>query len=160
MMYDYFMGMGSTYIGLDYTFTYDLNSGWNQSGIKTTQMYLIVAEAEIRKGNYPVAMEALDAIRINRINPTVYAPLKGAITTKADAILRLKQTSHGENIYTIYNFINRKRWNQFDDYKETLTRTIGSNTYTLTPTSKLWIFPFPANAVNLNPNLLPQNYEQ
>ncbi len=159
MMYDNLMGFGTMYIGLDYTFTYDLNSGWNASGVKTTQMYLIVAEAEIRKGNYSAAMEALDAIRINRIDPTKYAPLKGVVNNKVDAIFRLKQTAHGENMYTLHNFINKKRWNQFDDYKQTLTRVIGGQTYQLKPDSKLWIFPLPGNAVNINPNLLPQNYK-
>lgn len=159
MMYDYMMGFGTMYIGLDYTFTYDLNSGWNPVGMKTTQMYLIVAEAEIRKGNYSAAMEALDAIRINRIDPTKYAPLKGVVNNKADAIFRLKQTSHGENIYTCYNFINRKRWNLFDDYKQTFSKNIGGKVYEIKPESKLWIFPFPSNAVNVNPNLLPQNYK-
>jgi len=158
MMYDNLMGFGTTYIGLDYTFTYDLNSGWNASGVKTSQMYLIVAEAEIRKSNFTAAMEALDAIRINRIDPTKYAPLKGVVNNKIDAIFRLKQTAHGENIYTLHNFINKKRWNQFDDYKQTLSRTIGGKLYELKPDSKLWIFPLPGNAVNLNPNLLPQNY--
>jgi hypothetical protein len=75
-----------------------------------------------------------------------------------DAIFHLKQTAHGENAYTIHNFINKKRWNLFDGYKETLTRTIGDKVYELRPDSKLWIFPLPANAVNINPNLLPQNY--
>ncbi len=160
MMYDYLMGFGMIYIGVDYTFTYDLESSWNPEGMKTTQMYLIVAEAEIRKNNYDAAMEALDAIRVNRIDPSVYAPLKGTVNNQTDAINRLKQTAHGENIYTCHNFINRKRWNQLDGYKQTLRKTMAGKVYELTPDSPMWIFPFPLNAVNNNPNLLPQNYKQ
>ena len=160
MMYDYLMGFGMIYIGVDYTFTYDLESSWNPEGMKTTQMYLIVAEAEIRKNNYDAAMEALDAIRINRIDPSVYAPLKGTVNNQVDAIYHLKQTSHGENIYTCHNFINRKRWNQLDGYRQTLRKTMDGKVYELTPDSPMWIFPFPLNAVNNNPNLLPQNYEK
>ncbi|MHC1780485.1 MAG: RagB/SusD family nutrient uptake outer membrane protein [Bacteroidales bacterium] len=158
MMYDFTNGWGNILLGLNYTVTYDMSSGWNGGGIKTTHMYLIVAEAEIRKNNFPAAMEALDAIRINRIDPSIYTPLKGVVNNKTEAILRLKQTSHGENLYSCHNFINKKRWNQLDDYKQTLTKTIGGKTYELKPESKLWIFPIPANAVNTNPNLLPQNY--
>ena len=153
MMYDYFMGMGSTYIGLDYTFTYDMESYWNRFGLRTVQMYLILAECEINKGNYDAAMRYLDAIRVNRIMPEDYAPLQGVVTNKADAILHLKQVAHGEGYLGPYNFINRKRWNQLDDYKETFTRDIAGTTYTLTPESKMWIFPFPQNAINNNPNL-------
>ncbi len=159
LMYDNMMGMGSMYIGLDYTFTYDLNSGWNEVGMKTTHMYLIIAEAEIRKGNYGEAMKALDAIRVCRIDPSVYAPLEGTVSNATDAIAHLKQTAHGENIYSVYGFINKKRWNLLDGYKQTITREIAGVTYTLTPDSPMWIFPFPQNAVNNNPNLLPQNYK-
>lgn len=153
-------GTGATRMGLpDYVVTSDLSSGWNNCGMKTTHMYLIIAEAEIRNNNYKEAMKALDAIRVNRIDPSVYAPLEGTVTTKEDAIYHLKQTSHGENIYSYYNFINRKRWNQVEGYKETLTRNIGGQIFTLTPDSPMWIFPFPQNATNPNPNL-SQNYKK
>lgn len=161
MMYDYMMGLGSSMLGLDYTMTFDTNSGWNSVGLKTTHMYLIVAEAEIRKGHYDEAMAALDKIRVNRIDPDIYLPLEGTVDNEADAIFRLKQTSHGENIYSCYNFINRKRWNQLEEkYQETIVRELeGIGTYTMEPDSPMWIFPFPANAVNNNPNLT-QNYKE
>lgn len=161
MMYDYMGGMASSLIGLDYTFTFDLNSGWNGVGMKTTHMYLIIAEAEIRKGNYDEAMAALDKIRVNRIDPAIYLPLEGRVDNEADAIFHLKQTSHGENIYSCYNFINRKRWNQLEEkYQETIVRELeGIGTYTMGPDSPMWIFPFPTNAVNNNPNLT-QNYKE
>lgn len=153
MMYDYMMGMGMTYIGLDYPMFYDFDSYWNRWGLRTVQMYLVLAECEINKGNFDAGMRYLDAIRVNRIMPEDYAPLQGTVTTKADAILHLKQVAHGEGWMGPYNFINRKRWNQIDDYKETFTHNIAGTTYTLTPDSKLWIFPFPLNAINNNPNL-------
>lgn len=154
------IGQGASMMGLpDYVLTTDGSSGWNNCGMKTTHMYLIIAEAEIRNNNYKEAMKALDAIRVNRIDPSVYAPLEGTVTTKEDAIYHLKQTSHGENIYSYYNFINRKRWNQVEGYKETLTRNIAGQIFTLAPDSPMWIFPFPQNALNTNPNL-SQNYKK
>lgn len=152
-------GMASTMLGLDdsYPLTRDLNSAWNMAGLRTTQMYLIVAEAEIHKGNYGEAMRALDAIRVNRLAPEIYQPLEGTVTTEADAIRHLKQVSHGENIYSVYNFIHRKRWNQVSGWEETFTKTLVGNTYTLTPDSPLWIFPFGQNVLANNPNIT-QNY--
>lgn len=158
LMYDNMAGMGITYIGLDYTFTYDLNSGWNTVGMKTTQMYLIIAEAEMRKGNFDTAMDALDAIRVNRIDPAVYKPLKGTVNTLSGALFHLKQTSHGENIYSCYNFINKKRWNQLEDSKTTITKDVAGTIYSITPDSPMWIFPFPQNVINNNPNIT-QNYK-
>lgn len=158
MMYDYTTDYGMSLIGLPgYTYTYDLSSGWNYAGIKTTHMYLIVAEAEIRKGNYDAAMAALDKIRVNRIDPEVYQPLEGTVTTEDDAIHHLKQTSHGENIYSYWNFINRKRWNQVSGWEETFTHDFNGQVFTLTPESSMWVFPFPRNVTNLNPNMT-QNY--
>lgn len=153
MMYDYMMGMGLSMIGLDYTYTFDLDSYWNTAGLSTPQMWLILAECAINKGDINQAMHYLDVIRVNRVEPDMYAPLEGNVATKADAILHLKQVAHGEFYFGIWNFINRKRWNQVDEYKETFTRNIAGATYTLTPESKMWIFPFPQNAINNNENL-------
>ena len=93
-----------------------------------------------------------------------------------DAFAWLKRISRTENFATLKNFINLKRWNTEPAYQETLRKTIewDVNTYDaegnvigterktwsgeLTPDSPLWIFPFPQNATNYNPNLT-QNYE-
>jgi len=152
MLADYLMDYCLLITGYPGMLLYDLESSWSTYGLKTTHQYLIIAECEIRKGNYDEAMKYLDAIRVKRVEPDIYAPLQGAVSDKASAIAHLKQVSHGENVYTVYNFINRKRWNQLDDMKETYTRTF-DKTYSLTPESKLWIFPFPKNAMNNNPNL-------
>jgi len=159
LMYDNFMGMAGMYLGEDsYTFTFDLNSGWNDAGLRVPQMYLVVAEAEIHKGNYDAAMENLDKIRVCRIDPEVYQPLQGNVNTLEDAVAHLKQTAHGENIYSNYNFIDRKRWNEVKGWEETITRELAGNTYTLKPGSSMWIFPIPMNAINNNSNL-QQNYK-
>lgn len=156
MMYDNIMG-GEAMTGVPCFMTFDLNSSWNTYGLKSSQMYLTVAECAIRNGKISEAMGYLDKIRVNRIDPAIYAPLEGAVTTKEDAILHLKQVAHGEFVYSPYNFIYRKRWNQLDDMKETFTRSLAGKTFTLTPESKLWIFPFPKNAMNNNVNIVPNN---
>lgn len=88
MMYDFMEGMGNgnTIMGLDYTLTMDMESGWNGAGLKTTDMYLLVSEVEIRNGHYDEAMAALDKIRANRIDPTLYEPLEGRVQTEEEAI--------------------------------------------------------------------------
>ncbi len=161
MRYNYITEQCQMTQGLNgYTTIWDMDasSSWNMYGLKTTQQYLIVAECELRKGNYDESMRYLDAIRSKRVDPSAYVPFQGSVSGKAEAIACLKQTALGENVYSVYNFIERKRWNQLDDMKETLTRTILGNTYTLEPDSPMWIFPFPSNAVDNNPNL-HQNYK-
>lgn len=158
------MGMGMSMCGLPYADIGGMGSSagasWNTHGLKTTHQYLIVAECEIREGHIDEAMGYLDAIRVKRIDPSVYAPLKGAVSSKEEAIAHLKQTALGENVYSLYNFIQRKRWNQLPDMKETLHRTLLGQEFALTPESALWIFPFPANAVDNNPNLKQNAYAE
>ena len=158
------MGMGMTMAGLPYADVGGMGTAggasWNTYGLKTTHQYLILAECAIRNEKYDDAMGYLDAIRSKRIDPAVYAPLKGTVSSKDDAIAHLKQTALGENVYSMYNFIQRKRWNQLDDMKETLTRNLVGHDFTLAPDSPLWIFPFPANAVDNNPNLKQNSYVQ
>lgn len=152
MAYDYMMDMGMMLLGVPYEFVMDYTSGWNGAGMKTTHMYLILAECMLRKGNVTQAMEQLDKIRKGRIKQDVYQPLTGNVTTLDDGIAHLKQTSHGENNFSIWNFINRKRWNQ-TDWRETFTRNIAGTTYTLAPESRMWTFPFPQNVMNNNPSM-------
>lgn len=156
-LFDKLMQPIATALGMDVIGTWDSASSWNTIGFKTTYMYLILAENEINNGNIDSAMEHIDRIRVKRLRPDCYSPLKGTVTDKATAIKHLKQTAHGECIFTYYNFVNRKRWNLLDDYKETLSRTIGDKTYTLSPESTLWIFPFPQNVTGYNSHIT-QNY--
>ncbi|MDE5689676.1 MAG: RagB/SusD family nutrient uptake outer membrane protein, partial [Duncaniella sp.] len=148
---------GTVLIGIPATMTAEFSPNWNNFGLKTSQMLLVLAECELHKGNITPAMDYLDRLRVNRILSEKYAPLKGSVTTLADAIAHYKQTAHGENIYSYYNFVDRKRWTRLPEFRETYTRTIMDKTYTLTPESDMWIFPFPQSVTNINPSI-KQNY--
>ena len=160
MMYDYLMDAGESMLGeTGFNMTYDLNSLWNDGGLRSTQMYLAIAECETHKGNYDNAMEYLDKVRVNRINPAKYQPLKGTVSTKEEAIKHVKQVTMNEDIYSVNIFIDKKRWNQLDDWKQDYSRTLAGKTYTIKPDSKLWIFTFPQSVINNNPQIT-QNYKQ
>jgi len=121
-------------------------------------MYCAVAEAELHKGNIDTAMEWLDKVREKRIKPETYSPLKGNVPTEAEAMRHVKETWSGEGIWSWYNFINRKRWNQVDGWEETMAKNLNGQTYTLAPGSPMWIFPFPQNVLSNNANI-KQNFE-
>lgn len=160
MAYDYLMDAGESMLGESgFNFTYDLNSLWNNGGLRSTQMYLAIAECETHKGNYDTAMEYLDKVRVNRIDPAKYQPLKGTVSTEADAIAHVKQVTMNEDIYSVNIFIDKKRWNQLDDWKQDYSRTLAGKTYTIKPDSKMWIFPFPMSVMNNN-DKITQNYNE
>ena len=160
MLYDYITDPAEEMLGQGgFMYTYDLNSRWNDGGLRSPQMYLTIAECEVQKGNIDNAMEYLDKVRVLRIDPAKYQPLKGAVSTKADAIAHVKQVTINEEIYSSNIFIDKKRWNQLDGWKATYSRKLVDKVYSIAPDSKMWIFPFPQNAINNN-SLLTQNYNQ
>ena len=105
-------------------------------------------------------MEALDQIRVNRISPDVYQPLRGNVTAAGDAKEHIKQVTCNELLFSVDIFIAKKRWNQVSGWEASYSRTISGQTYTIKPDSKMWIFPFPQNVLNNNPNITKHNYEE
>lgn len=158
--------------GLNVPCGYAMNTYYSPLGLTTVDMYLTQAECYIREGKVAEAMDLLNQIREKRLVNYTEATAASA----EDAFAWLKRISRTENFATLKNFINLKRWNTEPAYQETLRKTIewDVNTYDaegnvigterktwsgeLTPDSPLWIFPFPQNATNYNPNLT-QNYE-
>ncbi len=120
--------------------------------LSTQHMYLILAENAIADNKIDEGMGYLDKIREGRFFPQDYEALKGRVSSKADAIKMLKKVQHGENVFNIHNFINLKRWTLLPDYKEDISWSLNGKTYTLKPESTMWVFPFPKNLMNLNPN--------
>jgi hypothetical protein len=127
----------------------------NTAGLTTSDTYMIKAECLARTGGVPGAMSIINSIRKKRIHASVYADLTA--TTEAQAMAHLKRTFKSEFIYSFKNYFNVKRWNTEAAYKETISKTINGVTYTLSPESPIWIFPFPQSATSYNPNLT-QNY--
>ncbi len=159
MAYDYTLDAGESMLGqTGFMITYDLDAQWNDGGLRSPQMYLAIAECEVQKGNIDNAMEYLDKVRVCRIAPEKYQPLKGTVSTKEDAIAHVKQVTLNEEIFSSNSFIDKKRWNQLDGWKATYSRKLVDKVYSIAPDSKMWIFPFPKDAVDNNPQLT-QNYK-
>lgn len=135
----------------------DFKNYTNAVGFSTPLMYLVVAECELRANNIKEAMSNLDTLRKSRMEAANYSPLTDMVTTKADAIEWMKKVMAGELLWTDWTFYWRKRWNTETEWQTTISHEIGGKTYTLRPDSRLWIFPFPLNALNNNSNLTP-NY--
>jgi tetratricopeptide (TPR) repeat protein len=147
---------GSIYVGLpDSPVWLATNYQGNSAGMTTSDLVLMKAECLIRTGKINEGMDEVNRIRIRRIDPANYVALSA--TTEAQAMGYLQKTSRIEFIFTIRNFINIKRWNREGKYRQTITRTVGGKTYSLTPDSKLYIFPFSQSATQFN-ETLTQNY--
>lgn len=180
---DKYNDLGLMYFGAKVDVLFDQDVYYGPGGLSTVDMYLTQAECLIRKGDATSianAMNIINNIRQKRIahadtyaaagggtkdeiDPAdYYVPLSAA--GQAEAIAYLKRLDRNENWYGPKRFINVKRWNTDDKWKETLSRHVeclnetdgtplGSYDFTISPESAIWIFPFPSKSIGLNSNL-------
>lgn len=126
----------------------------NIAGLTVPQMYIILAECSVRENKVDDAMGYLDQLRQNRLPADTYQPLKGSVSSVNGAIEKVKQISFSENLWTCWNFIQRKRWNVEQAWQTTLSHdytSIGFGVRSLRPESGLWVFPYPTSVVGANP---------
>ena len=127
-------------------------------GMRTAEVYLILAEAKARLKDIPGAVQTLNQLREKRIKGAE-AVLPEPATERA-MVQAVIDERRKELISGFSRFWDLKRYNTEADYAKTITRTfplvstdIEKKTYTLKPDSRLYIIPFPLAAREKNPNL-------
>ena len=129
---------------------------FNNYGIRTEDMYYLLAETNIRAGRVDDGLNYVDMVQLRRIDG--YTPLKGTGLSQSQAMKKMQEAKKVEMYGTYNNFLDCKRWNTEAEYRTTLTRDLGEyGSFTLSPDSPLWVMPFPSNATRYNPTLT-QNY--
>lgn len=119
---------------------------WNPSGIKLSEVYLMLAECYARKGDatsIQKSMQYLETLRSNRLITGRYFKLTA--TDKDEAIKLVREERKRELFLTCNGFFDMRRF--CAEFNETLTREFEGKTYTLSPTSHLLTFPFPLKAM-------------
>ncbi|HEX6430674.1 MAG TPA: RagB/SusD family nutrient uptake outer membrane protein [Niastella sp.] len=146
-------------VGAD-TYYYAITTGrYNESGITTTEVYLIKAECLARKNDLSGAMDALNAVRVKRILPANYTAL--TVGTTKEAIDFIRRTKENETLFGIVAFADMRRFNKDPLYAKTFTKTESGITISLKPGSPLWTMPFPLGAIkNPGNGTIQQNVNQ
>ncbi|GGF03961.1 RagB/SusD family nutrient uptake outer membrane protein [Flavobacterium limi] len=146
-------GSNTAYWGTQYTRFF-----YPTVGMKTTEVYLMLAECYAREDKLTEAVGVLNQLRAKRIlsgtvNLTVPATRKETMELVINE--RRKELMFGFN-----RFFDLKRLNTETEYAKTITRvfplvnkTVPQKTYTLQPNSRLYIIPFPLTALMKNPKL-------
>lgn len=126
----------------------------NVWGLRAEQMYYVLAESLIRTGHIDEGLDNVDKVRRYRIHPSSFKPFKGTVSSEKDAMALLCKAKTVECLLTIENFLDYKRRNSEPAYATDIVHHIDDlGDFTIKPNSKLWIYPFPMNAVNYNPSL-------
>ena len=159
--------------GTSITSWFDYNSGgaiWTPAttnrftymsvGLRTAEVYLILAEANARLNHLSEATNYVNQLRAKRLSGN-----ETAITTPASQVEMIKTIiaeRRKELLFGFNRFFDLKRFNLEPEYAKTITRdypvvnaseTRPTQTYTLRPNSRLYIIPFPHSARDKNPNL-------
>ena len=129
-------------------------------GLRTAEVYLILAEAYARLNNLIESKSYVEKLRAKRIKGG-----DGTIATPANQKEMMDQIileRRKELLYGFHRFFDLKRFNTEQEYAKTTTRVFPvvnvsaehpQQTYTLRPDSRLYIIPFPRTARDKNPNL-------
>lgn len=127
-------------------------------GMRTAEVYLILAEAEARLGNLSEAVDVLNQLRVKRIEgdeATLSQP-----ATQEETVQAVIDERRKELLFGFSRFWDLKRLNTEEAYAKTITRVfplvstdVEQETYTLAPGSRLYIIPFPQEVREKNPNM-------
>jgi hypothetical protein len=129
-------------------------------GMRTAEVYLILAEANARLNHLDVAKSYVEKLRAKRIkggDGTIAMPSSQKEMMDQIILERRKELLFGFN-----RFFDLKRFNLEPEYQKTITRVFPviniseshpQKTYTLQPNSRMYIIPFPHSARDKNPNL-------
>jgi hypothetical protein len=127
-------------------------------GMKTTEVYLMLAEAYARENKLSDAVGILNKIREKRLTSgTVTLTVPATVKETMNLVIEERRK---ELLFGFNRFFDLKRFNLEADYAKTVTRlfpivnkTVPQQTYILKPNSRLYIIPFAQDVLKKNPNL-------
>lgn len=122
--------------------------------VSSPEIYLIAAECEAREGSVERAIALINKLRDNRIknNTDVVA------TDRNDALQKVLEERRRELAMSgMVRYIDLKRLNQESQFAKTVTHVTGEGTFSLEPSSPLYVLPIPAKVMRFNKNSMKQN---
>ena len=147
------IGSGAAYYNVAYTRFF-----YPTVGLKTTEVYLMQAECLARENDLAGAMAIVNKFREKRIlSGTIKLPVPATRKETMEIIINERRK---EMVLGFNRFFDLKRLNTEAEYAKTLVRTyplvnktVPQQTYTLLPSSRLYVIPFPLSILKKNPNL-------
>ncbi len=127
-------------------------------GLRTAEVYLILAECQARLGDNSGAMTTLNKLRAKRYLD--FEASKYTASNTKEMMQQVLSERRKELLFGFHRFWDLKRLSVEPEYAKTIVRTfpvvsteVEHKTYTLQPDSRLYVIPFPQSAREKNPNL-------
>lgn len=137
-------------------------------GMRTAEVYLIMAEALARQNSLSEATDYVNRLRQKRIKSSSASVEIAVPASQTEMMQTIINERRKELLFGFNRFFDLKRFNTEPEYQKTVTRVFPvvniteahpQQTYTLRPDSKLYIIPFPRSASDKNPNLTQNTNE-
>ncbi|MFC5283234.1 RagB/SusD family nutrient uptake outer membrane protein [Pedobacter alpinus] len=133
--------------------TYDGNNNNHFNGITTAELYLIRAEAMARADKKEEALADLNTLMANRWEDGFFTAITA--NTSEEALSKILAERRKELVFRGQRWNDLRRLNKEPAFAETLTRQLGSKTFTLPPNDKRYVFPIPEDIIQISG--MPQN---
>lgn len=118
------------------------------TGLATDEVLLTRAECYARLGELPMALMDLNKLLKNRFDKDFFMPIK---SENADHILKIiLEERKKELVLRGTRWEDLRRLNKEDRFAITLRRELGGRVYELLPNSKRYVWPIPANEIDLS----------
>ena len=140
-------------LGLIYRGAYDGNLN-NFNGLATDELFMIKAECLARKGETNASMQVLNALLVTRWKTGTFTPFAATNATEALALILAERRK--ELLYRGLRWTDLRRLNVDNQHKQTLTRIVNGQAYTLPPNDNRYTYLIPDNVISFNPDM-PQN---
>jgi starch-binding outer membrane protein, SusD/RagB family len=118
------------------------------SGLSTGELYLILAETEVRLGRTASGLDYLNQLLEKRYKSGSYVPLSGLEQTQA--LNRVLLERRKELAFRGLRWNDLRRLNLEPNLATTLRRTVNGIEYVLSPKSPRYVFPIPQDELDLN----------
>lgn len=117
------------------------------TGIATDEVWLIRAEALAKTGQWQAGMADLNNLLQKRWRSGTFTPLTAINAT--DALEKIRVERRKELVWRGHRWPDLKRYNK-EGANITLSRKLGSQTYTLLPGANKYIFAIPGNEISMS----------
>lgn len=118
------------------------------SGLSTSELYLILAETEVRLGRIEEGLGYLNELMEKRYQHGSYTHITGL--DQSEALTRVLEERRKELVFRGLRWSDLRRLNQEPDLAITLRRTVNGEEFTLSPNSPRYVFPIPQDELDLN----------